>query len=393
MATMSPLGEAYQRSISLGTSATDYAKYVKVQLAASRIARAGYRNDALALATPRDASSQLQAMIKASPNDIDVFKKQITRPRHSDDCKELLNQIVQKSAVAVGGIDTGTWGSALAQFAESSAGFVQSLSPFSSFDRILSDGGFRRAPLRSRVVIASSAAIASVVDEGLPKPVSTMAFTSENLRPRKAVAQVVVSDELTLSMLPGSTSQIQADLGKAVGLATDAEFLRIISESTGIVSNPSTGLGTTQFLNDLETALQAVEVDGPTPKLYLIVPMSVAKTIALLRDSTGPSTSFTLPQMTVTGGTIQGIRVVVTSAATNDGILLDASSVAADGGVAITEVSNQSTIELEDNPTAGSHQLVSLWQNNLQLTRTERFFGAVVVRSDGIAVISDMATT
>jgi hypothetical protein len=92
--------------------------------------------------------------------------------------------------------------------------------------------------------------------------------------------------------------------------------------------------------------------------------------------------------MTVTGGggTIQGIRVVVSSAATTDGILLDASAVGADTDVAVTDVVRHAKLKLDDNPTAGSFQLVSLWQDNLQTMRVEHYFGAALLRSTGVAV-------
>ena len=45
-----------------------------------------------------------------------------------------------------------------APFRESSAAFGASLAPFSCFDRILSDGGFMRMPLRTRISIPSDAA-------------------------------------------------------------------------------------------------------------------------------------------------------------------------------------------------------------------------------------------
>jgi hypothetical protein len=370
------------RSVSLDSAATYYTKHVKTMLAASLIARkTGFRNDALALATPRNASSRLQAMLKASPQDIDEFKKQITLPPTLDAHDRLLNQFVQKSAVAVGGIDTGTWGSAIAPLLESSAGFLQSLSPFSSFDKILNDGGFTRARMHSRVVVSSAAAVAEVVDEGSPKPLGAMAFSSETMRAFKAIAQVIVSDELALSMLPGSTSRIQADLGKAVAKACDEKFLEIVSQGTGVASSPSTGLSAGAFLGDVHTAAQSITFDD-TRRLYLVLPVSVFVTVSLLRDG-GPL---------VINGKLGSINIIPTSAQIADGVLLDSSAVAADGGVAITEVSNESDIELEDNPTAGSHRLVSLWQNDLQLTRTERWFGACVLRSDGIAVISNMTT-
>jgi hypothetical protein len=138
-----------------------------------------------------------------------------------------------------------------------------------------------------------------------------------------------------------------------------------------------------QFLADLGTALQSVEV-GTGSKLYLILPMSVFKTVSLLRDTGG---------MLVVNGQIGNIRIIGSSAAVVDGVLLDGSSIAADSDLVTTEVVRNATLRMDDNPTSGSHQIISLWQNNLQCMRAERFFGAAVLRSDGIAIISDMATT
>jgi hypothetical protein len=369
------------RSISLDSAATDYTKFVKIRLVVGILARNGILNDALALATPRGASSRLQAMLKTPPGVIGEFTKQIMLPPGPADYEKLLKQTVQKSAVSVGGVDTGTWGSELAPFAESAAGFVQSLTPFSAFDRILSDGAFTRVPLRTRVVFASSAAIGSTVSEGTIKPLGALSFSYENLTAHKAIAEVVVTDELALSMSPASTSKIQTDLAKEVAKATDEKFLEIVSQSTGVASNPSTGLAAAQVLADLNTALQAIQV-GVGSRLYLVLPMSVFHTVSLLRDGGA----------LVVNGMIGNVRIIPTSASISDGVLLDASAVAADSEIVITEVSRESDVRLDDNPTSGTYRYVSLWANNLQLTRTERYFGASVLRSDGIAVISNMTT-
>jgi hypothetical protein len=377
---MSPLGEA-NRSISLSSAVSDYARYVQALLAQAWLARQGLLTDAPRLAVPKGASSRLQAMLGTPPELISEACEQRMLPPKQADKAQLQNQIVQKSAVSVGGIDTGTWGSALAPFQESSEAFVQSLTPFSSFDRILSDGGFTRAPLRTRVVTASSAAIGYAVSEGTLKPPGAMSFSYENLTAYKAVAELVISDELAFSMSPASTSRIQTELGKAVAKASDEKFLEIVSQSTGVSSNPSSGLTAAQFLADLATALQSVEV-GVNSKLYLILPVGVAKIVALLRDG-GPL---------VTNGMIGNIRVIPTAADTPDGVLLDASAVVADSELVITRVSNEGIVRLDDNPTSGTFRYVSLWGNDLQLTLTERYFGAAVLRSDGIAVISNMTT-
>jgi hypothetical protein len=359
------------RSISLDSASLDFTKYAKSLLAAK-----GNPSEALQLAMARGASPRLKEMFEAPVAIAKIYDK-----------------LTLKAPVAIGSAGGSTWGDELAPYLEASTAFVTSLAPFSCFDRMLSDGAFTRMPLRTRISIASSAALGSSVSELAPKPISAMSFAQEYLTAYKAVATLVISDELAKSAAPGANDLFANELRKAVALATDTRFLEVISASTGIASSPSTGLSAAQFLADLATALEAIEV-GVGSKLYLVLPMSVAKTIVLLHDS-APSTSFTLPQMTVTGGTIQGIRVIVTSAATNDGILLDGSAIAADSDLVTTEVVRNATLRMDDaeNPTAGVYRLISLWQNNLQAMRAERYFGAAVLRSDGIAIISDMATT
>jgi HK97 family phage major capsid protein len=338
----------------------DFTKYAKALMATQ-----GRRDDALALAVGRGASSRLKAMLETP---ISVG--------------EISDKILLKAPVAIGSVGGSTWGDELAPFRESSAAFVQSLAPFSAFDRIMSDGGFTRMPLRTRISIASTAAIGSSLSELAPKPISQMSFAQEYLTAYKAVALLVISDELAMSTAPGANDLFANQLRAAVALATDTQFLSILGDSTGVASNPSSGLAAAQLLADLSTALQAIEV-GVNSKLYLIVPTSVAKTIPILRDNGG---------MLVVNGQIGNVRVVPTSASTSDGVLLDASAIAADSDLVTTDVVRNATLRMDDNPTSGSYQLVSLWQNNLQAMRAERFFGATVLRSDGIALISNMVT-
>jgi hypothetical protein len=136
----------------------------------------------------------------------------------------------------------------------------------------------------------------------------------------------------------------------------------------------------------LEVAVRAISI-GANSKLYLILPADVAKGVALLRTTTG---ALACPDMTVGGGMIQGIRVVVSDAATTDAILVDASQVAvADDPITLTEATH-ATVQLSDNPTAGAHSQVSLWQNNLTGLKAERMFGVEVLRSTAVAVITSV---
>jgi len=177
MTLMHQIGEA-SRSLSLDSAALDFTKYAKVLMATK-----GSPDEALALATARGASSRLQKMLETTATIV----------------AKATEDILTKSPVSIGSIDGGTWGSDLAPFQQASTAFAQSLAPFSCFDRIMSDGGFSRYPMRTRISIASTAALASSVSELAPKPKSAMSFAQVQLAAHKAVALLVISDELARS--------------------------------------------------------------------------------------------------------------------------------------------------------------------------------------------------
>jgi hypothetical protein len=176
-----------------------------------------------------------------------------------------------------------------------------------------------RVPLKTRIAISSNAATGSTISELAPKPLSQLGFALALLEPVKVVSFVVVSNELARLVSPAATSMFGNELRRSCAVATDRAFLAALSSSTGVASSASTGMSASQFLADLDTALQAVTI-GAGSKLYLIVPPAIWKTIALMRDSAGP---------VVVDGVISGIIRVLASDATDDtGYLVDATQVA-----------------------------------------------------------------
>ena len=377
------VGEA-QRGLSLDSAATDYARYVKAQAVRSWWWRRHHvQLDELQIASAtRGASSRLQKMFEIRPETFRDVKEKIMENVPVG----LPNGMQQKTAVGVGSIDGGTWGSALAPFQQASVAFLQTLSPFSAFDRLLNDNALTRLPMRTRVAIASAATVGSTVSEGHPKPVSAMSFTVVHLPAYKATGQVIVTDETLLSVTPAADKSFESQMQQKVAMASDTKFLEIISEGTGVFSTPSTGLTAAQFLADLSTALEAIEV-GAGSKLYLVLPANSFKTVSNLRDAGGAI---------VVNGKVGAVNIIATSAQAapgvpiDYGVLLDGSAVAADTDLVIPDTSRESDVIMQDDPTSGSHSYISLFQNNLTLFRAERYFGATVLRSNGIAVITNV---
>jgi HK97 family phage major capsid protein len=294
-------------------------------------------------------------------------------------------QAVLKSAVSVGGTDDPAWAGALTEHVEISTGFLQSLSPFSAFDTVLTDGAFRRVPLRSRVVVVTTAASASVVGEAAPKPITRLSLATQLLAIRKVVSICAFNDELTRSVEPAALNVIEDELRRAVAKKSDEVFLQILSETTGIASIPSTGMDAPSFVSDLASAIDQISF-GAGANLYLVLPPATAKLVPFMQDAAnGPVALF--PDMGVLGGEISGIKVLVSDAAT-DAVLFDASQIAAASEIITIGVSNQADVQQDDAPASGPQNLVSLWQTNRLAMKAERYFGAEVLRPEAVCVIT-----
>jgi hypothetical protein len=354
----------------LDSANSDFLRYVKTEARRVQLAGQGYREaEALEIATVHHgASSRLRSMLEMPAGIFDEYRKAMQSPVD-----------VHKAAVGVGGIDVG-WGGALAPFAQASVAFLQSLSPYSAFDRILNDNAFYPLPMRTRIAITTTAAVGSAVPEDIAKPVSQMSFSQAQQPALKAIAQVILSDEVILLTTPAATRLFESEMQKAVAGATDAKFMQILVAGAGS-THASTGITAAAFLADLTTALQSIQTDVNS-KLYLILPTNTWKAVLLLRDNGG---------MLVQNGKIANINVIPSSGAGTTGVLLDAGSVGADSDIVTPDtatVSKHATLEMADNPTSSDFHLVSLWQNNWSAIRLERFYSAVVMRSNGVAKIT-----
>jgi hypothetical protein len=369
-------------SVSLDSAATDFRRYVKTEAKRVLLTKKGFYFDSFQLAmAEKGVGSRLRTMFEMPDGIFADYAKMMVSPIDADPEQTLsrgaerANQLEMrmKAAVAVGGIDTGTWGSQLAPFAQSSVAFLETLSPYDSFDRLLADRAAYPLPLRYRVAVATTAAVGYAAGEDVAKPVSSMAFAVAQQPALKAQATVVLNNEVILETTPAANRLFEIEVAKGVAKATDAAFLGKLSAGAGN-TRASTGLTAAQFQADVDAALNLIQIDNP-PKLYLILPLSTYKHLVLLRDGSP----------LLVNGKINGlITVLPSSAATTEGFLLEASTVGCDSDLVTPEsttISTEATLEMADNPTATDWHLISLWQQNWTAIRFERFFGATVLRS------------
>lgn len=288
---------------------------------------------------------------------------------------------ILKSAVQAGGTNDPNWASSLAEFSQAANAFLSTVAPFSAFDAALPD--FVKVPFHARVIVTTTAATASLVDEGAAKPVSKLQLANQRLEVRKAVCIAAITNELVKVGDPATLDLIARELRRAVAVTTDGVFFDILTQTSAVYAESSSGMSAAQFSSDLANALDALEY-GSDARLFLVLSPEAAKTVAFLRDANGT----VYPGLTVNGGTIAGIRVVVSSAVGNNAILFDASQICANSDTITLDASEQATLQLSDAPTDAATNLTSLWQANLRAIRATRYFGVEVLRSSAVAIIS-----
>jgi hypothetical protein len=292
---------------------------------------------------------------------------------------------ILKTGVPTGTMGDASWAGPLgSDFRIISDGFIGSLQAWSAWDQLFPN--FQRMPLQTFISVATNSARGNAISELAAKPLSAMTFSNSVLQPRKAVSFIVLSKELVRSIAPAATVLIGNELRRGCALATDSLFLSTLSEGTGVASFASTGPSAAQFLADLGEALDAVTV-GADSKLYLIVPPSFLKILIAMRDNAGPVMS---------NGMIGGIiRVVPSDAAeeTASAYLVDARGVAAENDRVDLLSAEHASVEMDDSPTSGARQLISLWQNDLVGLRCERWLGCELLRSDSVALITGLTMT
>lgn len=299
--------------------------------------------------------------------------------------KRLPRRVVEilKAGVSAGTLG-GSEGTALGDYGVVAQAWLDSLRNISAFDALLPS--MVKIPLRTFVGISSLEVTGYVRGEGQAKTISQLQLAAQGLDPISVVAWVVLSRELATFSGPNGGALFDRELRAGVAAATDSKFVSVLT--AGLSPITSAGSSVTAVRTDLAKALAEIETDVRS-QIFVLVTAKTAKSWALSATE-GGAPSF--PGMTVGGGEIAGMRVLISSGVPDGEIIIvDAAQiVAASEGIELKSVQH-STIEMQappDSPATASTVLVSLWQNNLVALSAERHFGVYRGRESAVALIT-----
>jgi HK97 family phage major capsid protein/HK97 family phage prohead protease len=308
--------------------------------------------------------------------------------------------VMLKAAVAAGTTTDATWAGPLVYANNLASEFIEYLRPKTIVGRI---PGLTRVPFNVRIIGQTSGASANWVGQGVPKPVTKFDVAPVTVGFTKIAAISVITDELARFSSPSAEALVRDELGRAIVARMDIDFIDPAKAAVANVSPASILNGVSPVAATITDAdsvraaigdlLEAFLTANNTPEsAVLIMPSTVALQWSLMFNALGQPE---FPTLSMMGGTLQGIPVVVSQHASIGGnslvILVNAADIllADDGGVTV-DVSREASITMSSDPVAdaATADVISMWQANSLALRAERYVNWAKRRSGAAQYIS-----
>jgi HK97 family phage major capsid protein/HK97 family phage prohead protease len=310
-----------------------------------------------------------------------------------------------RATVAAGDTTTSGWASQLIPSAQQLASeFIDLLRPATLLGRI---PGLRRVPFNIAIPIGSTGTTGQWVGESRNKPVGAPAFSSATLRWAKAAQIVVISEELARFSSPSAEAIIRDLLIKGLGQFLDGQFVdpnvaEVSNVSPASILNGKNAVGNSSgptaadFRVDMNALFAAFISNNQDPTTAVVL-MSATSAMGLAAQVNALGQP-EFPSVTMTGGSILGVPVVVSETVSDRLILVNASDIlfADDGGVRV-DVSREATIEMSDAPATGEESPATdliyhnMFQRNEVALRAERFITWKKARASSVEWIDNCA--
>jgi HK97 family phage major capsid protein len=311
-------------------------------------------------------------------------------------------ELMVKAAVAAGTTTDATWAGPLVAVKPLVDEFLELLRPRTLLGRI---PGLRYVPFNVSVGAQTTGGTYGWVGQNKPKPVTKADYTTVTLTFSKAAGIIVLTEELVKLSTPSAEALVKEEMIAGMGQFLDTQF---VDPAVAAVAN----VNPASITNGAGTSV-ASGVTGAAAKADLAAQVAaftaagipLEGSVWLMNDSNAFGIAMSInalaqpvfPGMSIEGGSIFGIPVIVSNNVGNRVILVHAPSilVADDGGVSI-DVSREASVQMDSAPTDvvdATTVYVSLWQRNLVGLKAERFITWVRARTGAVRYISAAAYT
>lgn len=317
-------------------------------------------------------------------------------------------RLVTKAAVAAATTDHATWAGPLVGDETSVfADFVEYLRPQTILGRFGTNGipSLRRVPFRVPLIGQTSGGDGYWVGEGQAKPLTKFDFERKTLTPLKVANIAVATMEVIRDSSPAADGIIRDQLAAALRQRLDIDFIdpdkAAVSDVSpasilnGVVGIPSSGTDADAVRADMKALFNAFisANNAPTSGVFIMT-ATMALSLSLMVNALGQPE---FPTITMTGGTLNGLPVIVSEFVPTDSsgsivALVNASDIylGDEGGIDLS-MSTEASLQMDnapDNPTTASTVLVSLWQRNLVGFRAERTINWSRRRTSAVAYLT-----
>lgn len=304
-----------------------------------------------------------------------------------------------KAAVAAGTTTDSTWAGPLV-VTQPLNEFLEMLRPRTLLGRI---PGLRQVPFNVSVPSQTTGGTYGWVGQNKPKPVTKADYATVSVPFSKAAGIIVLSEELVKLSSPSAENLVREEMIAGMGQFLDVQFN---DPAVAVAANVSPA----SITNGASTAA-ASGVTGAAAKADLAASVAVFTaagiplegSVWLMSDSNAFGLGLSVnglgqplfPGMSITGGTLLGMPVVVSNNVSTRVILVHAPSIlfADEGGVRI-DVSREASIQMDSAPTDtvdATTVYLSLWQRNLVGLRAERMITWIRARSAAVRYITAAA--
>jgi HK97 family phage major capsid protein/HK97 family phage prohead protease len=296
---------------------------------------------------------------------------------------------------AAAGTTTGAnWAAPLVDPGNLAGEFLELLMPETVLGKI---SNFRRVPFNTQIPIQTGGATVNWVGEAAAKPVTENTFDTVALGINKVAGIIVLTDELVRLSTPNAEQLVRNDLIRQISKFLDEQFLDPGVSATG--SNPASVTNTAASITATGTDADAFRADLRALRaLFYQANMSTAGSVLVidsvtadaLADMVNPLGQSEFPNLSVTGGSIRGMEVVVSNNSPADSsgsnlTLMKASEILmADDGVTLIDASREATLDMN----GGNTPAFSLWQKNCVGVRAERWITWLKARANAVAYIT-----